>query len=553
MLISIYSPYQRCLLSSLLVASLALSPAMNAQRESFSTVDSLNKKMLNWQHLDLKTQKTAGIGTTKAYAELLSSLSPKQTVIVAVIDAGVDIAHEDLQGKIWTNKGEIPGNGIDDDGNGYIDDVHGWNFIGNTKGENIKYENLEYTRILRKLKPEFDKYASADQVPEPRKHDYELYTQCKAKHDLELKKYESQKQNIEGFEKRLAMAESALRETLQTEHLSMQSVKALKSKDQRVAAAKKMYLAVYQNGYTPQSLNSFKEHIHKQLNNYLNFDFNPRATLVGDDVDNIADRNYGNHEVTGPDAFHGTFVAGIIAANRGNRLGIDGIADNVLIMPVRAVPEGDETDKDVALAIRYAVDNGAKIINMSFGKAFSPNKQMVDEAVKYAESKGVLLVHGAGNDAQDVDAVPNFPNKFLTDGHQASNWLNVGASTYKKDKTLPAVFSNYGQQHVDLFAPGVDVISLTTQNRYQMADGTSFACPMVAGVAALVWSYYPDLTTQQVKEILMKSATPLPKLKVNRPTEERGKKKKEQVAFGTLSQTGGLLNAFEALKLAATY
>ncbi|MFT3739066.1 MAG: S8 family serine peptidase [Breznakibacter sp.] len=550
--IPICKPSQNLLFPSLLIAALGMAPSLFAQREAYSTVDSLDKKMLNWQHLDLKAHKTAGIGTDKAYRELLSSLTPKQTVVVAVIDAGVDIAHEDLNGKVWTNKGEIPANGIDDDGNGYIDDVHGWNFIGNAKGENIEYENVEYTRILRKLKPEFEKYANADKVPADKKDGYALYLQCKAKYDTDLKKYESQKQNIEGFEQRLAMAESALRETLQADQLSIPSVKALKTKDKRVLAAKKMYLAVYQNGYTPQSLNSYKEHINKQLDTYLNFEFNPR-TLLGDNVEDINDRHYGNNDVTGPDAFHGTFVAGIIAANRGNRLGIDGIAENVLIMSVRAVPEGDEMDKDVALAIRYAVDNGAKVINMSFGKAFSPQKQMVDEALKYAESKGVLLVHGAGNDAQDVDAIPNYPNKFAADGYQASNWLNVGANAYKKDKTLPAVFSNYGQQNVDLFAPGVNMVSLTTQNRYQMSDGTSFACPMVAGAAALIWSYYPNLSVQQLREIILRSATPFPKLKVNRPSENRGKKKKDQVYFGSLSQTGGLLNIYEALKLAATY
>jgi subtilisin family serine protease len=470
---------------------------------------------------------------------------------VAVIDGGVDILHEDLQGKIWTNTKEIPDNGIDDDNNGYIDDVYGWNFLGSKTGENVNHENLEFTRIIRKFKPTFEGIENIDQVPEAQKADYQLYQKCLITYNAELEKNQNLSKNIAGFENRLAFTESELKKHFGTDSVTLEQVKGIKTKDKQLKAMKELYLMAYSSPDLFKAIASMKEHADQNLEHNLNLEYSAREAL-GDNLDDLNDRNYGNNDVKGPDAFHGTFVAGIIAASRGNDKGIDGIAESVQIMSVRAVPNGDETDKDIALAIMYAVDNGAQVINMSFGKAYSPNKPMVDQAIRYAEAKGVLLVHAAGNEAQNVDVEPRFPTKHTNDGKAVSTWINVGASTGQKDKTLPAGFSNYGQTDVDLFAPGAKLVSLTTESRYMMADGTSFACPMVAGVAALVWSYYPNLTAAQVKEVLMKSVTPLPKLKVDLPTEGRPKKK-PQAKFGSLSQTGGVLNAFDALKLAATY
>jgi subtilisin family serine protease len=534
-----------------LVFAMMVTLSANAQRDAFSTVDSLNAKQLNWQHKTIKDNKTVGIGTTNAYNTLLANQQPKQTVVVAVIDAGVDIFHEDLQGKIWTNTKEIPDNGIDDDKNGYIDDVHGWNFLGSANGENVNHENLEYTRIIKKYKPVFEGIDTVSQVADDQKANYLLYKKCQATYDAEVTKNQTRLKNIEGFEERLAITNTQLKKYFGTDSVTLDQVKAIKTKDKQLKAMKELYLMAYSSPDLFKAIKSMKDHINESMAYNLNLEFSARESL-GDNLDDLNDRNYGNNNVKGPDSFHGTFVAGVIAANRNNNKGIDGIAENVQIMSVRAVPNGDETDKDIALAIMYAVDNGAKVINMSFGKAFSPNKPMVDQAIRYAEEKGVLLVHAAGNEAQNVDVEPRFPTKHTNDGKAVSTWVNVGASTGKKDKTLPAVFSNFGQTDVDLFAPGADVISLTTENRYMMADGTSFACPMVAGVAALVWSYYPNLTANQIKEVLLKSVTPLPKLKVDVPVEGRPKKK-EQAKFGTLSQTGGVLNAYEALKLAATY
>jgi subtilisin family serine protease len=530
--------------------ALFVSTTAVAQHQSYSTVDSLDAKKLNWQHLNLKNNKTAGIGTANAYSQLLSQQSPKQKVVVAVIDAGVDIYHEDLKGKIWTNPNEVPDNGIDDDKNGYIDDVHGWNFLGNAKGENVNYENLEYTRIVKQLKPKYEKYKFIDEVPAAQKEEYQLYRKCQDNYDAELKKYQTRIKNIEAFEQNIALADSTLKAFLGTDSLTVDKVSAIKTKDKGLQAMKGLYLMAYSNDDLSNAIKEMKKNINETLQYNLNLNYSSRE-LLGDNMFDINDRNYGNNNVKGPDAFHGTFVSGVIAANR-NNIGIDGIAESVEIMSVRAVPNGDELDKDVALAIYYAVDNGAKVINMSFGKGFSPNKSFVDQAIKYAAEKGVLLVHVAGNESQNVDVSPRYPTKHTNDGTAVASWINVGASTDKKDKTLPASFSNFGQTDVDLFAPGADIVSLTTENRYMMADGTSFSGPMVAGVAALVWSYYPQLTVAQLKEVILKSATPLGKLKVDLPASGR-QKKKAQAKFATLSQTGGVLNAYEALKLASTY
>ncbi|MDW8297087.1 MAG: S8 family peptidase, partial [Raineya sp.] len=328
--------------------------------------------------------------------------------------------------------------------------------------------------------------------------------------------------------------------------MTKENVMALPDTDVKLKEAKSKALFTFLMGASPEEIEEYYEkNLKGALENGLNPEFNPRK-IVGDNPKKLREKGYGNNDVKGPDAFHGTHVAGIIAANRENNLGIKGVANNVLIMPIRAVPDGDERDKDVANAIFYAVDNGAHIINMSFGKGYSPNKKFVDEAVKYAESKGVLLVHAAGNDAKNLEVEPNFPNRYYADGGEAKNWLEIGASSWhnSNDKFV-ANFSNYGKTKVDVFAPGVDIYStVPDKNTYKNASGTSMAAPTTSGVAALLMSYYPELTAVQVKEILMKSAIRYEQ-DINKPGE-----KGEKVKLSDLCITGGIINAYEAIKLA---
>ncbi|MGB0882214.1 MAG: S8 family peptidase [Vicingaceae bacterium] len=496
-----------------------------------SSVEELKDANINWQNKDLKTDATAGVSVRKAYLDFLKDKKAKKTVVVAVIDSGVDIEHEDLNGKIWTNKKEIPGNRIDDDKNGYVDDINGWSFLGHSSGKNINEENLEFTRIVKRGEK-----------------DNPLYAAAKKEYDAELK---SKKATLESLEKAASKYNEAV-ETIKTatkvEVSSLEDLEKVSSEDSNVISAKNFLSKRYKAGFSMKGLQSYIDYIDKQVNVYLNLDFNPRE-IVGDDPYNMEDRNYGNSDVRGPAATHGTFVAGIIAANRNNGIGIDGIADNVQIMALRAIPDGDERDKDVALAIRYAVDNGADIINMSFGKTYSPNKKFVDEAVKYAEDNNVLLVHAAGNEGKDIDIHTKYPSNLYEDGTWVKTWLTVGANSADANMNLPAIFSNYGAKNVDLFAPGVQVVSIDTGSTYNKMNGTSFSCPVVAGVAALVLSHYPELTAVQLKDILKETVMPVKKpKKVYVPG--RGKKEREKTKFRKLSNTGGIVNAYAALELA---
>jgi subtilisin family serine protease len=500
---------------------------------------------VNWYNLDSKSDKVSGVSVDKAYNELLKGKSAKKKIVVAVIDGGVDTAHADLKGHIWKNTDEIPGNGIDDDNNGYVDDIYGWNFLG-TKGYNLNVENLEYTRILKKLKPIFKNVKSKDVVSADQMDDYKLYLACTAKYNEEYKTNEAEQKGIEKFEEKLNEAETKIKEYLKKDKITESDLQGITSTDAKITSYKDFLVKVYKQGITAEVLKSAKEQSETYLDKYLNFDFNPRDS-VGDDPENISDTKYGNNDVSGTRADHGTLCAGIIAAKRDNGIGINGIASDVLIMALRVVPDGDERDKDIALAIRYAVDNGANVINMSFGKAFSPQKKFVDDAFKYAEQHNVLLIHAAGNDGMNNDSTEHYPTKNLNDGTVVKNMINVGASNLKLDKTYPAFFSNYGQS-VDLFAPGMNIVSTVPGSNYDKANGTSFSCPVVSGVAALVWSYYPDLTALQLKEVLLSSVTSQAKLKVNLPNKESDVKK--IVKFSTLCSTAGTVNAYKALKAA---
>ena len=527
----------------LLIALFLSSSVLYSQRKGVSTVDSLDKRYLNWFNLSPANDKKQGVSVYQAYNDLLKNKAPGKKVIVAVIDGGVDINHPDLKGKIWTNKKEIPGNMIDDDKNGYVDDVNGWNFIGNSKGENIKQENMEYVRIYRQLNPRFEKITSIDQVNDSEKESYKLYTECKQKYKEELNKYTNRKKNIDDFEKKLRSNETVIKDYLKKDEFSQSDVESINTDSEPVISSKEYFLGLYKKGFSMKSLPGMKDRVNIYLDYYLNLEFEPRK-LISDNLDDITDNKYGNGDVTGPDAFHGTFVSGIIAADRNNGIGIDGIVENVEIMGIRVVPDGDERDKDVALAIRYAVDNGANIINMSFGKSFATNKQFLDAAIKYADAHNVLLVHAAGNEAENLDLHERYPTKNMSDGTIANNWVNVGASSIELNENLCGVFSNYGLVSVDFFAPGVNIISLYPDNSYQMGDGTSYSSPVVAGVAALVWSYYPQLTATELKTVLLKSSK-RNRQKVNIPNITSDKETKSK--FSKLSATGGIVNAYDAL------
>lgn len=499
----------------------------------------------NWQNLDLKTDTTFGISTEKAYKELLKG-KKSIPVLVAVLDGGVDLNHEDLKRVIWTNKKEIDGNGIDDDKNGYTDDIHGWNFLGGATGS-VNQETLELTRLVRRDNARFAGL-TAETVAEKDKADYEAYVKNKSQVDKELASAKRNLGGIFGFKNAL----DQIIKKMGKENPTLQDVEAYQPQGEMESRIKGALLGIlkkntdFKSFYEGEILEGVK-HFEDQIKYNYDVNYDPRS-IVGDNPNNINERFYGNNDIKGPDATHGSHVSGIIGADRKNNLGIMGVADNVMIMGVRNTPNGDERDKDVANAIRYAADNGAKVINMSFGKAFSPDKEAVDEAIKYAVSKDVLLVQAAGNENKDIDVENNFPSRKYLNGEVASSYITVGASGFKDDETLKAEFSNFGKTSVDVFAPGVNINSTMPENMYKPESGTSMASPVVAGLAALIRSYYPKLTAVQVKEIILKSA-----VKINHNVTYIKDGKPTSVPFSEICVTGGVVNAYNALKLAATY
>lgn len=490
----------------------------------------------NWQTLNPATDKVYGTGSEEAYKVLKDK--KHKTVIVAVIDSGTEIDHEDLKDVIWTNPGEIPDNGIDDDQNGYIDDIHGWSFLGGKNGD-INYEATELARMYQHGNKKFTKLdttkLSGDEAKE--------FLEFKKTRNTFLTEQTKQEQQLQG----IAMFEQFLENVKKQSNgeLTKVSLKKYIPANEIEGKIQKRLKMVFALGLKPEDLDSQIKQGYESISNLVKYNKmnvdSIRQYVVGDDPDNSTERYYGCNRVEGPDALHGTHVSGIIAAMRNNNLGIIGIANDVKIMPVRAVPNGDERDKDVANAIRYAVDNGATVINMSFGKYYSPDKKLVDEAVKYAQSKDVLLVHAAGNESKDNDVELSFPNRELLSGEFANNWIQVGASSYKKGKTILGDFSNYGKMKVDLFAPGVDIYSTVADNKYLTESGTSMASPATAGVAAIVREYYPELKASEVREVLMKTVVPYKK-KVKVPGTKKTKKKLKELCI-----SGGFVNVNNAI------
>ena len=512
-------------------------------------VKAQDKRPDNWFNMDPTTDKINGVSTERTYAELLKDKT-SNTIIVAVIDSGVDYMHEDLKDVMWTNPGEIPGNGIDDDKNGYIDDIHGWNFQGGKDGTNVHYDNLEVTRLLRKYKSKYDGKTEADFSTKQEKEDVKFYAVLKKNFEETKAKFEPAYKQMIFMHTGLINFNKNVKEKLAIEKVTYADIQKYEAQTKEDKQFKLIATSMVKGeGTVDDAIKSLKEGVDSYggyVNYGLNLDYDPRATIVKDNYDDPNDRFYGNADCKGPDAFHGTHVAGIIAASRKNGIGMDGIAANVKIMSVRCVPAGDERDKDVANSIRYAVDNGAKLINMSFGKAFSWNKKAVDDAVKYAESKGVLLMHAAGNDSKDIDSEVHYPCKKYEEKGEATNFIDIGALSWKPNEKVVARFSNYGKKTVDIFSPGVDIYSTTPENMYKDASGTSMAAPVACGVAAVLKSYYPHLTPQQIKKILIKSSLKTYKSeKVIKPGT-----KDELIKFSKLGKNGGIVNLYEAIKMA---
>ncbi len=512
------------------VALVSLVNAQSLQRVGATSGKLDREEKKDWHNGYIKDDKVYGTGANKALTELLADRQPKRKTVVAIIDSGVDTEHEDLKEHLWVNDDEVPNNGKDDDGNGYVDDVHGWNFLVDGEGNDIGYDNLEATRVLR-----LSKQAEMNGTPAPDWMTQDMLQQAAKIYN----ENNAEAAAMEQFGKAWVIMDSTAQAVLQKEDYTMEEMKEVDAGDNEdIKTAKKLFAIFRTLGVSKSDLEEMGSIYDKMNQYYLNMDFDPRAGYTPEDF------YYGNNHYEGDHAEHGTHVAGIVAANRSNDLGTRGVAGGAAeIMAIRAVPDGDERDMDVAAAIRYAADNGAHIINMSFGKGISPKKEMVYEAIEYATEKGVLLVHAAGNDASNNDEVMNYPNnKALSDAAKA-RYLTIGAlSPTKKKKKLLATFSNYGKGSVDLFAPGDDIYSTLPGDAYGFFSGTSMASPAAAGAAALIWAYFPELTADELRAVLINTGIDLGKKKVRIPGT------KDKVRFSEITTTGKVVNVYGAVE-----
>jgi len=512
-----------------------------------------NKKLSNddfkdWFHKDIEKDTIPGISLERAYKELLKNREGLE-VVVAVIDTKLDIHHEDIKDQIWVNIDEIPDNNIDDDKNGYIDDVNGWDFLSNTKGEFIKYANLECMRVIRKFDTIFADRAG-DAISETQKANFAIYQRAK-------KEYLQRKDNAEDYIKSAdnwlndyyPNAKKALEKFFPDGDYNISQLDSLliiKTDDSIQNHHIKVIRTALKYDLTPELYTKWRNITQNELSTMLNIEFNERK-IMGDNPEDILDNSYGHNQVYGDVPFqHAISVSGVLAATRSTNLGIMGISDNIKIMPVVMVASGDEHDKDIALAIRYAVDNGAQIINMSWGKNFSTHEDWVQDAIKYAADKDVLLVKVAGNGSRSIDANKYYPRDYLNNKEIVNNFIVVGASSYFLDKRLIASFSNYGKKNVDIFAPGYKVYTTEINNEYAYSSGTSIASPIVSGVAALLRSYYPNLSAVEVKNIILASGV---SYEIDVRISKEGDSE-ELVPFSELSKSGKIVNAYNALIMA---
>lgn len=504
------------------------TPIENIDTSPLKESELTEQEKHTWGHLDLAKDTIPGMSVEKTYAELIKDKKGKK-VIVAVIDSGIDIDHEDLNDVVWTNEDEIPNNGIDDDKNGYKDDIHGWNFLGDAYDE-----QLEFVRLL----------ASGD-TSNPD------YARAEAEYNEEYQKWNGYKERYTQIVEQLNKSDQAIKNYLKKDNYTMAEVEAIETTDEELAKAVGMIKYMKSVGFdsvadAKENLEGSLEQINDRLDYNLNKDFKGRKT--GDNPDTMDDKYYGNNNVKPSEKgeSHGTHVSGIIAAERGNGKGVDGVANNVEIMAIRAVPNGDEYDKDVALAIRYAVDNGAKVINTSFGKYYSPHSDWVRDAIKYAGDHDVLIVNAAGNESLDIDKKMVYPNDAVGTGTEVSdNFITVGALEPKYGSGMIAGFSNYGKINVDIFSPGAKIYSTTPENEYDTKGGTSMASPAVAGLAAVIRSYYPKLTAAQVKKVILDSGLPLTTKVVV------GGDANDVRPFSDLSKSARIANLYNAFILAS--
>lgn len=520
----------------------------------------VEQEMILWYQENQLSKETNSFFLDKWYIE--NYIKTNEKIVVATLDSQIDLDHQDLKGQLWVNKKEIPNNGLDDDKNGYIDDVNGWSFIGKPNGDSFRYGNFEYTKFIRKYKDFFrdKKEVSADssylhseykRASQLHKAFTGFYTNWLKSMDFSIEVRPIADDTLKYFFPKEDYTLEKLDSIYQIYKINDKTYRERRNDNDRDLGALIHYVKsdLSTGDITLNDLIRSRNDKDSILNRNLNIEYNPRI-YIGDNP-NVLEKGYGNNKLN-KNTFqlgHNTSVSSIIASKRNNKIGTIGFHNNIKIMPLHISSSGDEYDKDIAMAIYYAVDNGAKIINMSFGKEFSLEQEWVTEAFKYAEKNDVLVIHSSGNNRFDVDKNPFYPSDYDYNNKTdlVSNFINVGSISKRTDSTMVSSFSNYGKNNVDLFAPGEEIYVAAPNNKYKYDSGTSLAAPMVSGTAALIWLYYPNLTAQEVKKIILESGVAIDKMVVKPGTQ------KEMVHFSALCKTGKILNTYNAMKMAEEF
>lgn len=544
-------------MNKILIAACFMTSFVSFAQNAETPLDPMqDKNLMTWYHEDFSSSNIYGVNTQNAYKYLESKGLKIKPVIVGVLDSGVQVDHPGLIKNMWKNVNEVPNNGKDDDGNGYIDDIYGWNFSGGKNGD-VDVDNMEVTRVVKKYQSKFEGPNSTENKANQAKMPEEFKMYMKSK-EIFTKKSVEAKQNYETY-KRISEMIPSMISLLNGQNLTQEVIAAIKpatpeqsmavsvlgqlSRDPSITGKSPAEVQKSLQAQMKEALDYYEPQATKQYN----LDYDPRESIVGDDYDNYAEKSYGNNHYEGPDAQHGTHVAGIIAGlPQGDEVQYGVGYKTAKIMTVRAVPNGDERDKDIANAIRYAVDNGARILNMSFGKPVSPGKEEVWNAFKYAESKGVLLVKAAGNENEDIVENVYFPTNYreVTEAKPfINNMIVVGAST-NDNEFLRASFSNYNQKLVNVFAPGDKIYSTVPKGKYEYLQGTSMASPVVAGAASILLAYMPNLTPAQIIESLVKTS--------NKSTVNAMISSNTNNRFDLISEAGGVIDVKKAAEYAYT-
>jgi subtilisin family serine protease len=503
-----------------------------------------------WHWKDLEKDGVHGVSLFKAQ-QLLVDLKLKPTpIIIAVLDGGIDTTHPQIKPILWRNPKEIPGNALDDDKNGYVDDLHGWNFLGNAAGENINKASDEKSRVYHRYKNEFkqDKLDSTS-WDLTKKQAYKIWQQAAAEivftdEDVDNLSFIKMARNAV-----VKMGVILIREiedsNFTTEQLETYQPIGKLTADTKISYLRTMQaLGIDRLAGHHSIVEDLNEYISGKEQSAVSIDTPPedlRKKITKDQYDNFNDQYYGNNDITGPNAKHGTHVAGLAAGIVDTNFNKSNFNNPIQIMGLRVVPDGDEYDKDVALGIRYAVNNGAKIINMSFGKSYSPEQPWVDSAIRYAASKDVLIIHSAGNESYDLNSKSVYPSPYSNVfKDRANNMMTVGASNDPViAESILTDFSNFGNQVVDLLSPGNKIYSSLPNQQYGFLNGTSMSAPVLSHIAALVRAYFPKLSATQVKAILLQSCW--------KPSDENMlfpiPKKDQSKKLNEISAEGGIINA----------